>query len=127
MNIHSQKWIQNASFPDTYTFETPLAGKRDVHTMSILLDKFQEDPPGRRTSDVFCQNPRIRPCSAIPREQRTHFRHRLINTHNISRCNDSVTGYGAQTSNYHVVSHSKSQHQYCCSIFKPLIQIIQTN
>ena len=66
--------------------------------MSILLEKFQEDPPGRRTSDLFRQNPPIRPCSAIPREQRTHFRHWLINAHNIHDYNYSVTGYGAQTS-----------------------------
>ena len=31
------------------------------------------------------------------REQRTHFRHWLINTHNIHDYNYSVTGYGAQT------------------------------
>ena len=78
-------------------FRDTTCWKKDVHTMSILLEKFQEDPPGRRTSDVFRQNPRIRPCSAIPREQRTHFRHWLINTHNIHDYNYSVTGYGAQT------------------------------
>ena len=101
----------NCILPRHLHFRDTTGWNNDVHTMSILLEKCQEGPPGQRTSVVFRQNPHIRP--RLPREHRSHFMHLLIERHNIHEYNYSVTWYGAQTTSYHAHPQNLLSETYC--------------